>query len=172
MKDVTETTMTFFATAIPSPVGPLTLVATERHLAAVLWEHDDPKRVRIGPHSERPDHPVLRQARRELAEYFARERTSFDVPLGAAGTPFQKAVWAALVTIPYGETRGYAALARQIGRPTAARAVGAANGRNPLSIIVPCHRVVGSDGSLTGFAGGLDAKRYLLELETRPRRSP
>jgi methylated-DNA-[protein]-cysteine S-methyltransferase len=159
--------MTSFSTTIPSPVGALTLVAAERHLTAVLWERDSPKRVRVGALSECPDHPVLRQARRELDEYFAGERITFDVALDAAGTPFQKTVWAALVTIPYGETRSYAALARQIGHPTAARAVGAANGRNPLSIIVPCHRAVASDGALTGFAGGLDAKRYLLELEAR-----
>ena len=103
----------------------------------------------------------------QLDEYFAGERTEFDVPLDPVGTEFQLRAWAALRRIPYGETRSYGEQARTIGAPAAVRAVGAANGRNPISIIVPCHRVVGSNGSLTGFGGGLDAKRYLLDLEAR-----
>ena len=157
--------MPYFAKTIASPVGALKLVASERGLSAILWENDNPKRVRLGEPVVRPDHPVLLQAERELAEYFAGDRTSFGLPLDAAGTEFQKKVWSALSTIPYGATRSYGELARQIGAPKASRAVGAANGRNPLSIVVPCHRAIGSNGALTGFAGGLETKRYLLSLE-------
>ncbi|KEY97354.1 cysteine methyltransferase, partial [Sphingomonas sp. BHC-A] len=103
----------------------------------------------------------------QLGEYFSGQREAFDLPLHFSGTDFQKSVWAALLTIPFGETCSYADIARQIGKPSACRAVGAANGRNPISIIAPCHRVVGADGALTGFAGGLKAKRYLLGLERR-----
>ncbi|MCP3734735.1 methylated-DNA--[protein]-cysteine S-methyltransferase [Sphingomonas sp. RP10(2022)] len=159
--------MTLAATIMPSPVGALTLVASDAGLVAVLWENDDPLRVRLGPLVEDAAHPVLRAAADQLRGYFAGERTSFDLPLDWRGTDFQKAVWAALLTIPYGETRSYGALARAIGRPSASRAVGAANGRNPLSIVAPCHRVVGSGGHLTGFAGGLEAKSLLLALERR-----
>ena len=157
--------MTQFTKTMASPVGVLTLIASDAGLSAVLWQNDDPKRVRVGDLVAAPEHPVLIQAERELSEYFAGKRASFCVPLDATGTPFQKKAWAALLTIPYGETRSYGALARQLGNPKASRAVGAANGRNPLSIIVPCHRAIGADGALTGFAGGLDAKRYLLALE-------
>ena len=151
--------MPYFAKTIASPVGALKLVASERGLSAVLWENDNPKRVRLGELVGSPDHPVLLQAERELAEYFAGDRTSFSLPLDAGGSDFQKKVWSALSTIPYGATRSYGELAREIGAPKASRAVGAANGRNPLSIVVPCHRAIGSNGSLTGFAGGLETKR-------------
>ncbi|MHB1304732.1 MAG: methylated-DNA--[protein]-cysteine S-methyltransferase [Acidiphilium sp.] len=157
--------MTHFYKTIGSPVGTLKLVAGEKGLAAILWEKDDPKRVRLGELFEEPAHPILVQAEQELAEYFSGKRKIFDIKLDMVGTEFQKKVWKALLTIPFGETRSYADIARQIGSPNAYRAVGAANGRNPISIVTPCHRVVGSDGSLTGFAGGLDAKRYLLTLE-------
>ncbi len=157
--------MTHAMMTIPSPVGVLTLAASARGLAAILWEDDDPARVPLGPVRDGADDPVLRETARQLGAYFARERTSFDLPLDPVGTAFQQSVWAALRTIPYGETRSYAAIARDIGRPSACRAVGAANGRNPISIVVPCHRVVGTGGALTGFAGGLAAKRRLLELE-------
>ncbi len=152
---------------MPSPVGLLRLIASNRGLAAVLWENDDPDRVRIGALAHEPDHPVLQQTQRQLAEYFEGSRRTFDIALDAQGTEFQQAVWQALCTIEYGQTRSYASIARQIDRPKAMRAVGAANGRNPISIIVPCHRVIGANGQLTGFAGGLDSKRYLLELEQR-----
>lgn len=109
--------------------------------------------------------PVLADARRQLAEYFAGERREFDLPLAPAGTAFQQAVWMKLREIPYGTTTSYCAIAQRLGQPTASRAVGAANGRNPLGIIVPCHRVVGSAGSLTGYAGGLERKQALLALE-------
>lgn len=148
-----------------SPVGVLTLVASGQGLAAVLWEKDDPARVRLGPRAEASGHPVLEAAARQLDDYFAGRRQRFDLPLDFRGTAFQKQVWAALLAIPYGETRSYADIARALGRPSAMRAVGAANGRNPLSIIAPCHRVIGSNGALTGFAGGLAAKRHLLALE-------
>ena len=157
--------MTHAFKTIWSPVGELTLVADDRGLAAILWQDDRPGRVRLGALVEKTDHPVLLETERQLGEYFAGERRSFDVPLSFAGTDFQKRVWAALLAIPFGETRSYGEIAHQLGAPGASRAVGAANGRNPISIIAPCHRVVGSNGKLTGFAGGLDAKAFLLALE-------
>ncbi|SEH19646.1 methylated-DNA-[protein]-cysteine S-methyltransferase [Sphingopyxis sp. YR583] len=157
--------MTHYSKTIWSPVGELTLVADERGLAAILWENDRPDRVQLGVLSEKPDHPVLVETERQLGEYFSGDRRSFDVPLSFAGTDFQKRVWAALLAIPFGETRSYGEIADQLGNPGASRAVGAANGRNPISIIAPCHRVVGSNGKLTGFAGGLEAKAFLLDLE-------
>ncbi|MBL8651588.1 MAG: methylated-DNA--[protein]-cysteine S-methyltransferase [Sphingopyxis sp.] len=153
---------------ISSPVGELTLVADAGGLAAILWENDRPDRVRLGPLREAADHPVLVETERQLGEYFAGARRSFDVPLSFAGTDFQKSVWAALLTIPFGETRSYGEIASQVGKPSASRAVGAANGRNPISIIAPCHRVIGSGGQLTGFAGGLEAKTFLLDHERQP----
>ena len=157
--------MTYYSKTIWSPVGELTLVADDRGLAAILWEDDKPDRVRLGALREQADHPVLLETERQLGEYFAGTRRTFDVPLSFAGTDFQKRVWAALLAIPFGETRSYGEIAQQLGTPGASRAVGAANGRNPISIIAPCHRVVGSTGKLTGFAGGLEAKAFLLELE-------
>lgn len=150
---------------LPSPVGELKLVANGSRLAAILWENDKPNRVRLGPMSEAPNNSVLQNAARQLEEYFAGTRNRFDLDLDFAGTPFQKQVWAALLTIPFGETRTYRQIAEQIGNPTAVRAVGAANGRNPISIVAPCHRVIGASGKLTGFAGGLEAKQRLLTLE-------
>ena len=150
---------------IESPVGLLKLVASDVGLVAILWEKDDPGRVRLGAMVEDPHNVLLAETERQLHAYFAGRLTAFTVPLDFRGTAFQRSVWAALLTIPFGETRSYAEIARQIGRPTASRAVGAANGRNPISIIAPCHRVVGSNGALTGFAGGLAAKQYLLGLE-------
>lgn len=157
--------MTYACKTIPSPVGALTLVASDAGLAAILWENDDPSRVRLSPRVDTPDHPVLLETERQLAEYFAGGRTAFDLPLDFSGTDFQKQVWAALLAIPFGETRSYADIARSIGRPNACRAVGAANGRNPISIVAPCHRVIGTNGTLTGFAGGLAAKAHLLGIE-------
>lgn len=163
--------MSFVFKWIGSPVGALKLVGHDAGLAAILWENDDPRRVRLGATTENGGHPMLLAAGRQLTEYFHGERKDFDVPLAFAGTPFQVKVWQALLTIPYGETRSYGSIARQIGHPTAARAVGAANGRNPISIVAPCHRVVGTSGALTGFAGGLEAKRILLDLEAGAGRS-
>ncbi|QIB04971.1 methylated-DNA-[protein]-cysteine S-methyltransferase [Pseudomonas sp. 43mfcvi1.1] len=150
---------------IPSPVGQLILVARETRLAAILWENERLNRVRLGPLEEDIQHPVLKETERQLLEYFAGQRRRFELELDFAGTDFQIRVWQALLSIPFGETRSYRDIAIQIGQPTAVRAVGAANGRNPISIIAPCHRVIGSSGSLTGFAGGLAAKQFLLSLE-------
>ncbi|MEO5492734.1 MAG: methylated-DNA--[protein]-cysteine S-methyltransferase [Sphingomonas sp.] len=159
--------MTYAYAIHPSPVGKLKLVASDKGLAAILWENDREDRVPLGAIAEQPNHPVLVETKRQLDDYFAGKRSQFDLPLDFRGTEFQKSVWAALLTIPAGETRSYAEIAAQIGRPSACRAVGAANGKNPISIVAPCHRVIGSDGSLTGFAGGLEGKKLLLELEQR-----
>ena len=157
--------MSYTCKTTASPVGQLTLVAKDSALAAILWENERPGRVRIGPMVEDAQHPLLIATERQLAEYFAGRREHFDLPLTFSGTAFQQQVWAALLTIPYGQTRSYRDIAIQIGRPKAVRAIGAANGRNPISIVTPCHRVVGSSGDLTGFAGGLQAKALLLKLE-------
>jgi methylated-DNA-[protein]-cysteine S-methyltransferase len=162
-----ESEMHYVYKLMQSPVGQLTLVGSDTGLAAVLWEDDDPSRVRLGALSLAPAHAVLLQAQRELEEYFAGRRRHFTVKLDPAGTAFQNKVWGALRTIPFGETRSYGQIADQIGSRKAVRAVGAANGRNPLSIIVPCHRVIGANGKLTGFAGGLEVKARLLALERR-----
>jgi methylated-DNA-[protein]-cysteine S-methyltransferase len=157
--------MAYAYTLIPSPVGELKLVAGENGLVAILWENDRPGRVKLGALAEDAGHPVLVETARQIGAYFRGELTRFEVPLDFHGTDFQKRVWAALLTIPFGETRSYAEIARAIGRPSAVRAVGAANGRNPISIIAPCHRVIGANGALTGFAGGLPAKELLLGIE-------
>jgi methylated-DNA-[protein]-cysteine S-methyltransferase len=157
-------------TRISSPVGTLKLVATASALLAVVWRDHGAGQVPVHDSVEVSSHPVLDAAARQLEEYFAAKRRSFDLPLEFMGTEFQRRAWQALQTIPYGETRSYADMARQIGQPNAVRAIGAANGRNPISIIVPCHRVIGSSGALTGFGGGLDAKAKLLALEA-PQRS-
>jgi len=162
--------MAHFTKTIPSPVGMLTLVASEKGLAAVLWENDDPKRVRLGELIVEPEHPILVQTECELREYFAGDRTSFSVPLDAAGTEFQKQVWDALMAIPYGETRSYGDLAKQIGNPNASRAVGAANGKNPLSIVTPCHRAIGADGALTALLEGLRRSNICSRLREAGRR--
>jgi len=144
-----------------SPIGTLTLVASAAGLRAVWWPGD----LRATVAGEREPDQVLRQAVGELDEYFAGRRRTFDVPLDPVGTDFQLAAWRILRGIPYGHTISYGEQARRLGDPRKARAVGAANGRNPLSIVVPCHRVVGSTGTLTGFAGGVDTKRWLLDFE-------
>lgn len=159
--------MTYFYKMMKSPVGRLKLVAGDKGLAAILWENDDPKRVRISPLEEDEGHPVLLEAERQLNDYFAGKLEKFSLELDFVGTEFQKKVWRALIGIPLGETRSYGQIARQIGHPKAVRAVGAANGKNPISIIAPCHRVIGSDGKLTGFAGGLEAKAFLLGMESK-----
>ncbi|MEW6583817.1 MAG: methylated-DNA--[protein]-cysteine S-methyltransferase [Actinomycetota bacterium] len=150
-------------TTIDSPVGPLTLVATRAALRAVRFAGE--RGEGPAPGGGAVAHPVLAEAARQLGEYFAGERTAFDLPLDPVGTPFQRRAWMALRGIPYGATVSYGEQARLMGEPGKARAVGAANGRNPLAIVVPCHRVVGSDGSLTGFGGGVDVKAWLLRHE-------
>ena len=148
-----------------SPVGTLKLVAHETALVAVLWENENPKRVRLAELIEQIDHPILLETQKQLTEYFAGKRQQFDVPLDFEGTEFQKKVWQALLSIPFGETRSYRDIAEQIGNVKAVRAVGAANGKNPISIIAPCHRVIGMNGKLVGFAGGLGNKDILLKIE-------
>ncbi|MGF6723449.1 methylated-DNA-[protein]-cysteine S-methyltransferase [Paraburkholderia sp. GAS41] len=155
----------FLYKTISSPVGRLTLVTSLAALVAILWENERPGRVRLGTLHEEANDPTLLNVERQLEEYFAGKRNRFEIPLDFRGTEFQKKVWNALVDIPYGETRTYAEIAASIGSPKAVRAVGAANGRNPISIVAPCHRVIGSSGELTGFAGGLDRKETLLVLE-------
>jgi methylated-DNA-[protein]-cysteine S-methyltransferase len=150
---------------IDSPVGRLKLVASDKGLVAVLWENDKPNRVPLDAMTADQRHPILLHTERQLDEYFAGKRKTFSVALDIRGTSFQKNVWEALLAIPFGETRSYGQLAKQLGNSKAMRAVGAANGRNPISIIVPCHRVIGSSGKLTGFAGGLETKARLLSLE-------
>lgn len=157
---------------ISSPLGWLKLVASEKGLAAILWENDDPRRIHLELTHEDNKHPVLLQAETQLSEYFAGKRKSFSLALDFKGTDFQMKVWRALLEIPFGETRSYGQLAKQLGNPKAGRAVGAANGRNPIAIIAPCHRVIGASGRLTGFAGGLEAKARLLSLEGRKDSSP
>ncbi|SNT55650.1 methylated-DNA-[protein]-cysteine S-methyltransferase [Actinomadura meyerae] len=155
---------------LDSPVGPLTLVAEDGGLSGLYMEKQRhlPSEGTFGAPGD-PDTEPFATAARQLDAYFAGELTEFDVPLNLRGTPFQQRVWAALQEIPYGRTTTYGELAAEIGSPTASRAVGLANGRNPVSVIVPCHRVVGSTGSLTGYGGGLDRKRHLLDFELRTR---
>jgi methylated-DNA-[protein]-cysteine S-methyltransferase len=161
-----KTKKTYYYKTLESPVGKLTLVATNNGLAAILWENDDPKRVRLTPLVENKTHPILLTTELELKEYFEGTRTSFSVKLDPVGTKFQNKVWRELSEIPFGETRSYGEIAKCIGNANAVRAVGAANGKNPISIIVPCHRVIGASGKLTGFAGGLKIKEQLLMLES------
>ncbi|MCE1270194.1 MAG: methylated-DNA--[protein]-cysteine S-methyltransferase [Acinetobacter sp.] len=148
-----------------SPVGALKLVAHDHALVAVMWDNEDHKRVRLAELIEDHQHPMLLRVKKQLEQYFAGQRQQFDLPLDFKGTDFQQQVWQTLLTIPYGETRSYKEIAIQIGNEKAVRAVGAANGKNPISIIAPCHRVIGSSGALVGFAGGLDKKQILLSLE-------
>ncbi|KAF1020251.1 MAG: Methylated-DNA--protein-cysteine methyltransferase [Acinetobacter bereziniae] len=150
-----------------SPVGTLKLVAHDQALVAVLWENENPKRVRLAQLIENKNHPILLETQQQLNEYFQGHRTQFELALDFAGTDFQQKVWQALLTIPFGETRSYKQIAEQIGNVKAVRAVGAANGKNPISIIAPCHRVVGANGKLVGFAGGLENKDILLKIEKR-----
>lgn len=149
---------------IDSPVDPLLLAADEHGLKLIEFHTPRHPMSRLADWSE-GDNPVLQATRVQLDEYFSGARKQFDLPLAPQGTPFQTEVWHTLATIPYGETISYAQLAQRVGKPTAMRAVGAANGRNPLPIVLPCHRVIGADGSLTGFGGGLPTKQFLLELE-------
>jgi methylated-DNA-[protein]-cysteine S-methyltransferase len=155
----------YYFKIIHSPVGEIKLVASNNGLAAILWEDDDPKRVQVRKYTEKNDHQILVETEQQLREYFNGERKEFSIALDFIGTDFQKQVWYALLTIPYGETRTYGQIADQLNNPKAVRAVGAANGRNPISIIAPCHRVIGASGSLTGFAGGLENKAILLKIE-------
>ena len=146
------------------PTGVLSLMATDEGLEQIRFDAATPEDA-----VRQEDHEVLRETARQLDAYFARDLRDFDLPLRLKGTPFQVRVWKALLDIPYGETRSYAQQAQRVGAPDAVRAVGAANGRNPIPIVVPCHRVIGSNGKLTGFGGGLPLKRWLLDHESNPR---
>lgn len=156
---------------LETPVGRLGITASPDAVTRIFFarEHQSVPSGRSVPEicTVETATPLLRQTVRELEEYFAGTRRDFTLPLSPAGTPFQQTVWTALRTIPYGQTRTYKQIAVQIGCPTACRAVGMANNRNPIAVVVPCHRVVGSSGTLTGYAGGLDVKEHLLELEKR-----
>jgi methylated-DNA-[protein]-cysteine S-methyltransferase len=163
-KETNMTDTTTYWTMIDSPLGPLLLTADEDAISGVIMDAD--LDAQTEPSAGWVEDPArFEEARLQLEEYFAGQRTEFDLPLRAAGTPFQHEVWAALQTIPYGEVRSYSEIAAQIGRPGASRAVGLANGRNPIAVIVPCHRVIGASGALTGYGGGLPRKRLLLDLE-------
>lgn len=150
---------------IGTPVGKLGITASDRAVTRIFFAHECGAGADIKEAPAGENTPLLRQAAAELAEYFTGMRRAFSFPLAPVGTPFQQAVWNALRTIPYGESRSYKQIAEQIGNPKACRAVGMANNRNPIAIVVPCHRVVGSSGTLVGYAGGLDTKAYLLRLE-------
>jgi methylated-DNA-[protein]-cysteine S-methyltransferase len=151
-------------TVVPSPIGPLTLVQDDGELIRLAMSPPTGLDAEaLGERSDEGFDDVVRQ----LGEYFAGERTSFDLPLRPHGSDFELAVWDQLTRIPYGETRSYGYVAKAVGEPGGAQAVGAANGRNPIAIVVPCHRVIGADGSLVGFGGGLPRKRFLLDLEQR-----
>lgn len=161
----------FHVTTMNSPVGELRLIASDRGLRAILWGAEDAARIASIDVADLVEGttPLLECAVTQLEEYFAGTRRDFDLPLDPHGTPFQQSAWMVLRTIPYGRTISYGQQALQLGDPNKARAVGAANGKNPLSIVVPCHRVIGSGGQLTGFAAGLDVKSWLLDHERQPR---
>lgn len=148
-----------------SPVGQLRLIADEQYLIGVLWQNETIRRFSQFEYCEVTEHPILEQTAQQLQQYFAQQRKNFDLPITIQGTDFQIDVWNALKTIPYGETRSYQDIATQIGRPKAVRAVGMTNGQNPLSIIIPCHRVIGKNGKMVGFGGGIEHKITLLQIE-------
>lgn len=157
--------MNYVYKLMPSPIGELKLVGSDRGLAAIQWKTQKASGVPVRATTEDPGHPVLVETQRQLTEYFAGKRKTFDLKLDFVGTEFQKSVWAELLKIPFGETRTYGQIAKQLGNENAMRAVGAANGRNPIPIVAPCHRVIGASGSLVGFGGGLKMKAQLLDLE-------
>lgn len=161
----------YYYKTIASPVGKLKLIASARGLAAVLWMHERPHPMELAAKIEAPEHSLLMQAEQQLGEYFAGQRDVFPIPLDVQGSEFQRQVWKVLQTIPYGETRSYGDVAKLVGDPTAVRAVGGAVNKNPIAIILPCHRVIGASGNLVGFGGGLANKSFLLQLEDR-RRNP
>lgn len=163
MTTSTDTALT--SAVMDSPMGELTIVASDAGLRAILWPSERDGRVTFDEPVEPGSHPVIDQTVAQLDEYISGDRQNFDLPLDLVGTDFQKDVWAGLAKIPFGETQSYGELADELSKPGAARAVGAATGRNPISIVVPCHRLVGASGKLTGFAGGIDSKRWLLTHE-------
>lgn len=162
--------MSLYYREVKSPVGRLKIVVSDAGLRAILWPDDDPARVKFEMVPRLSSKPALDVVAKQLEEYFAGRRSTFDVELDFKGTDFQRVVWKELTRIPYGRTTSYGELAKRVGRPTGARAVGAAVGRNPISIVVPCHRVIGANGQLTGFAGGLPSKTRLLDIESATHR--
>jgi methylated-DNA-[protein]-cysteine S-methyltransferase len=163
-----QTRLMLFSATHRTPVGELTLIASDQGLRAILWPKLSPLKAGIHPRPHRsPDQPVLLKTATQLDEYFAGSRTTFDIPLDLQGTRFQLAAWRSLADIPFGATTSYGRQAAALGVPKAARALGAANGANPVCIVLPCHRVIGADGSLTGFGGGLPTKQWLLDHEAR-----
>jgi methylated-DNA-[protein]-cysteine S-methyltransferase len=164
------TTRTLHRTTMPSPIGELTIVADDEAIVSIRFDAErDRRQPDVVAAAELPEHRVLRRAVEQLREYFHGDRTEFDLPLAPIGTPFQLDAWSALRSIPFGTTMSYGEQAAVMGDRRKARAVGAANGRNPIPIVVPCHRVVGSNGHLTGFAGGIEAKAWLLDHELHVR---
>jgi methylated-DNA-[protein]-cysteine S-methyltransferase len=157
--------MKLVSKVIDSPIGKLTLVANNESLVTLVFSTGKMSKSRLAEAAEPGDNAVLRKTEKQLREYFAGKRESFDLPLSPTGTSFQQKVWKALSKIPFGVTKNYGEIAKLVGAPKASRAVGAANGRNPIPIIVPCHRVIGANGALTGFGGGVPTKKFLLELE-------
>jgi methylated-DNA-[protein]-cysteine S-methyltransferase len=159
--------MNYNYTVMKSSVGKITLVADNVSLRAIYWLNQKPDRVKFPDLENNDSNHVLKSAVKQLKAYFSGTRREFDIPLRPVGTVFQEEVWLALRSISYGETVSYSDIAKQIGRPKAVRAVGAAIGKNPLSIMIPCHRVIGANGKLTGFGGGLSTKEFLLNLENQ-----
>jgi methylated-DNA-[protein]-cysteine S-methyltransferase len=169
MRPKNTTGSTIFTTTLDSPVGRLHLAASDTALLAVVWRRESTPQLPFESGIDDPAHPVLSLTARQLDEYFTGRRRAIEIPLDFRGTDFQRQVWTTLLGIPFGETRSYLDVARALGNPAAVRAVGAANGRNPISIIAPCHRVIGTSGDLTGFGGGLAAKAWLLAHESPQR---
>lgn len=159
--------MTPFYKALSTPVGKLTLVANEQSLIRILWEDEAASYIQTSQAQRSKNNSILQETEKQLLEYLDLKRKTFKLPLAFIGTEFQKKVWLGLSQIPFGETRSYSDLALQVGFPRAFRAVGTANGKNPIPIIIPCHRVIGTNGTLRGFAGGMERKIFLLELENQ-----
>ena len=159
--------MRFHRAVVDAPFGALTLVASDLGLRYVMFDHDAHPKPLQGLDIIDGSHPVLDRACAQVEEYLDGSRRAFDIPLDLVGTEFQVSAWRALADVPYGRTASYAQQAASIGRPKATRAIGAANGRNPVAVVLPCHRIIGADGSLTGFGGGLPVKTWLLDHEQR-----
>ena len=159
--------MSYSLQIYPCDIGNIRLIADDKYLVGIIYDNMWPKFALAFAPLVESENPILAKTKKQLDEYFAGKRTEFDLPINLSGTEFQKRVWTALNRIPFGETRSYKEQATFVESPNACRAVGRTNGLNPISIVLPCHRVVGSNGLLTGYAGGIEAKKYLLELESK-----